>query len=108
MEHINLESYDSILLKSLLPLPIVEYSNFVKNCPDTTKFFYAESSLVHFPIHVVFQYRSTKLTKATMKDSDTWKLKEAISQIKQKWHLLKKTCEEGKKELLANVEKKAK
>jgi len=54
------------------------------------------------------KYRSTKLTKATMKDSDTWKLKEAISQIKQKWHLLKKTCEEGKKELLANVEKKTK
>lgn len=37
-----------------------------------------------------------------MKDSDTWKLKEAISQIKQKWHLLKKTCEEGKKELSVN------
>ena len=34
-----------------------------------------------------------------MKDSDTWKLKEAISQIKQKWHLLKRTCDEGRNNL---------
>ena len=40
-----------------------------------------------------------------MRESDTWKLKEAISQIKQKWHLLKRTCEEGRKELYVRRER---
>merc|ERR1711874_583302 len=45
-------------------------------------------------------YKTKKLNSAMMKESDTWKLKEAISQIKQKWHLLKRTCEDGKRDLL--------
>ena len=57
-------------------------------------------------IFLIFQYKSRKLNNAMMKESDTWKLKEAISQIKQKWHLLKRTCEEGKKELFPSGSQK--
>jgi len=50
-------------------------------------------------------YKNQKLNNAMMRESDTWKLKEAISQIKQKWHLLKRTCEEGRKELYVRRER---